>query len=256
MTDRNTTGLSAIDYRITDDLADPPGMTESFYSEKLLRLPAPFLCYQPPEVAPDVVEPPVLRNGCITFGSFNKAAKTGPETIALWAAVLRALPTSKLIMKSRGLASEGSRRRIIDAFASNGVNEDRLRLIEAEQPLAAHLAMYGKIDIALDTFPYHGTTTTCEAMWMGVPVITRAGQTHVSRVGVSLLSSVGLSDLVTDADEQFVAKAVSLAWKGQELTDLRAGLRGRMQSSTLCDQSGFTRRFERALRAAWKSKVL
>jgi predicted O-linked N-acetylglucosamine transferase (SPINDLY family) len=252
----NTTGLSSIDYRVTDELADPPGMTEAFHSEKLLRLPAPFLCYQPPGVAPDVVEPPMLRNGYVTFGSFNKAAKAGPETIALWSAVLRALPTSRLMMKSRGLASEGSRRRIIDAFASQGVSQDRLQLIEAEQPLAAHLAMYGQIDIALDTFPYHGTTTTCEAMWMGVPVVTRAGKTHVSRVGVSLLTAVGLSDLVAEADELFVAKAVAMTSKGAELTGLRAGLRDRMQASPLCDQGGFAKRFEVALRALWKAKVL
>ncbi|MEA2734750.1 MAG: hypothetical protein QOE14_1201, partial [Humisphaera sp.] len=202
----NTTGLSTIDYRIADDVTDPVGMTETHYSEKLIRLPAPFLCYAPPEthLTPDVVEPPMLRNGFVTFGSFNKAAKVGPETILLWSKVLQALPSARLILKSRGLGSTGSGRRIISSFAAHGIDAGRIKLVEANQSLRDHLAAYGEIDIALDTFPYHGTTTTCEAMWMGVPVISRIGQTHVSRVGLTLHRSVGDDDLAVDSDDQFV----------------------------------------------------
>src|SRR5207249_2232929 len=159
-----TTGLSAIDYRLTDELSDPPGVTDSHYSEKLVRLPAPFLCYRPPENSPDVVDLPMLRNGYVTLGSFNRAPKAGPETIPLWSKLLTAMPNAKLMLKSRGFGDEGSRRRIRDGFAACGVAADRIELIEASQPLAGHLAMYGQVDIALDTFPYHGTTTTCEAL--------------------------------------------------------------------------------------------
>ena len=247
----NTTGLDAIDYRITDELADPIGMTESHYTEKLIRVPAPFICYRPPENSPPVSEPPILRNGFPTFGSFNKAAKVGRETIELWSQVLAAIPSARLVIKSRGVASEGSRRRIRDGFASQQVDPARVQLIEANQSLADHLAMYGQIDIALDTFPYHGTTTTCEAMWMGAAVVTLAGRAHVSRVGVSLLTSVGLTDHIAADPAGFVQIAQSLAADASRLSRLRGELRNRLGASPLCDGARLAKSLEDAYRQAF-----
>ena len=178
-----TTGLSTVDYRITDEISDPPGMTDAHYTEKLIRLSPPFLCYSPPPDAPAVADAPVLTNDFIRFGSFNNAAKIREETLALWSRVLAAVPNSRLVLKARALGDVGARRRIFDGFARHGIDAARLELIEAGQTLVDHLDAYKVMDVALDTYPYNGTTTTCEAMWMGVPVVTRAGRTHVSRVG-------------------------------------------------------------------------
>ena len=216
-----TTGMAAIDYRITDALADPVGVADAHYSEKLIRLSPPFVRYLPPAEAPAVADPPMLRNGFVTFGSFNKAAKAGVETIALWAKVLAAAPTSRLIMKSLGLQSDGSRRRIFDGFAAHGIDPARIELIEAAQPLAEHLAMYGRIDVALDTFPYHGTTTTCEALWMGVPVVSLIGETHVCRVGLSLLSAVGRTEWCAASDIEFAEMATRLSADAKGMAEHR-----------------------------------
>jgi predicted O-linked N-acetylglucosamine transferase (SPINDLY family) len=230
-----TTGLRAIDWRITDELADPPGTTEQFHTEKLWRVPAPFVRYRPPEQSPAVASAPAAANGYITFGSFNKAAKAGDETIALWSKVLRASPTSRLIVKALGLRTVGSRQRLLDGFAAQRIDRARIALIEGAQSLQEHLAMYGRVDVALDTFPYHGTTTTCEALWMGVPVVSLAGPVHVSRVGVSLLTAVGHPDWATTSAEAFVAKTLELA----PFEDAqRQHLRQEMVASPLCDAAG------------------
>lgn len=250
-----TTGIAAVDYRLTDDVTDPPGMTESHYIERLIRLPAPFLCYRPPENSPEVADPPVLRNGFITFGSFNRAPKAGPETIPLWARLLAQVPNSRLMLKSRGFGDEGSRRRILDGFDVNGVDPRRIDLVEANQKLAAHLAMYGQIDIGVDTFPYHGTTTTCEALWMGVPVVSLIGQTHVSRVGLSLLQALDLGELAGDTHDAYVKLATDLANDPTRMTALRRQTRQRLIASPLCDAPRLTRAIERAYReafAAWR----
>lgn len=249
----STTGLSTIDYRITDGLCDPPGLTEAFHSERLLRIDPPFICYRPPEDAPPVADPPALRNGFVTFGSFNKIAKAGPETIELWAKVLRATPTSRLLLKSRGLSSEGSRRRLLDSFARHSIDAARIELVEGDQPLASHLAMYGRLDVALDTFPYHGTTTTCEALWMGVPVISLAGQTHVARVGASLLSAVGRPEWVAASGADFVAAAQSWAADADGLARTRQTVRKEVARSPLCDGPRLTRALEAAYTKAFAS---
>jgi protein O-GlcNAc transferase len=249
----NTTGLRAIDYRITDSLSDPPGMTDAHYTEKLLRLDPPFLCYQPPEQTPPVADPPMLSNGFVRFGSFNNATKIREETIALWSRVLAALPDARLLLKARALGDAGARRRIFQGFAAHGIDAPRVELIEAGMSLADHLDTYRTMDIALDTFPYNGTTTTCEAMWMGVPVVSRVGGTHVSRVGLSLLSSVGHPELAVETDDAFVATAVDLASGPRPLTDLRRSLRDQLRASPLCQARGFSPRFELALRDAWRT---
>jgi len=253
-----TTGLKAIDYRITDDIADPPGQTEAFHTERLLRIsPGPFLCYQPPAEAPDVAaELPMTRNGFVTFGSFNKASKAGPETIAMWAKVLHAVPNSKLMMKAFGLGGAGSRRRIVESFAAEGIGIDRIQLLESIPATEAHLAQYGQLDIALDTFPYHGTTTTCEALWMGVPVISRVGAMHVSRVGASLLAAVGLAELAAADEQAYVTTAAALSSNPDRLATWRRELRERMKRSHLTDSSAFPEKMRKLLRQAWVSYAI
>ena len=246
-----TTGLEQIDYRLTDDVTDPPGMTESHYSEELIRLPAPFLCYRPPENSPEPVDPPVLRKGYITFGSFNRAPKAGPETIPIWAKLLTAVPNSRLMLKSKGFGDTGSRMRILDGFAARGVDPSRIDLVEANQKLAAHLAMYGEVDIGVDTFPYHGTTTTCEALWMGVPVVSLIGRTHVSRVGLSLLGAVRLNELAGETEEAYIRLATALANDSDRLARLRRETRQRLIASPLCDAIRLTRAIEQAFRASF-----
>jgi protein O-GlcNAc transferase len=248
-----TTGVSAVDYRLTDEISDPPGMTDAYYSEKLIRLPAPFLCYRAPENSPEVADPPVLRNGYITFGSFNRAPKAGPETIPLWARVLQAVPNSKLLLKSRGFGDEGSRRRILDGFAACGVANDRIQLVEAIPSLRAHLESYGQIDIALDTYPYHGTTTTCEALWMGVPVISLIGQTHVSRVGLTLLKSIGRDDLAAATADGYISLAVRLASDPTGLRESRHQLRSMLIASPLSDAARLVRAMELSFQQAFRT---
>jgi len=247
-----TTGLGAIDYRITDQVTDPPGASQPHYAERLLRLPGIFSCFAPPEEAPEVGEPPFLERGSITFGSFNNPAKITPETVALWARVLQGVPCSRMLVKGYALADAGSRERLAALFAGHGVGPERLELIGNTASYREHLALYRQVDIALDTFPYHGTTTTCEALWMGVPVVTLAGATHRSRVGASLLGCVGLEELVAQEAQGYCDAAVGLARDAARLARLRVTLRPTMAASALTDGAGFTRQLEAAFREIWR----
>jgi predicted O-linked N-acetylglucosamine transferase (SPINDLY family) len=240
----NTTGLSTIDYRLTDAIADPPGATEAFHVEKLARLAGGFLCYRPPEHAPGPGEPPALLNGAVTFGSFNTLPKVSDEMVALWAQMLKAQRGSRIVLKSFGLAAQSARDRVHGLFASQGIDRTRVTLLAPEASSGRHLERYQEIDIALDTFPYNGTTTTCEALWMGVPVVTLAGKTHVSRVGASLLSAARLPELVAETPDEYVAKALKLAGDLQRLRTLRSALRDRLLDSRLLDAKGLTRELE------------
>jgi protein O-GlcNAc transferase len=247
-----STGMTAMDYRFTDEHADPAGMTERFHSEKVVRLPNTFLCFSPPGDSPDVGPLPRSRAGHVTFGSFNSLAKISATTIDLWAKILLAIPGSRLLIKSiGGLAEEGPRKLLLARFAAAGVQADRIDLREKIAATAGHLQLYNEIDIALDTFPYHGTKTTCDALWMGVPVISLAGPTHPSRVGVTLLSNVGLSHLVARTPEEYVAKAVQLARDPAALAPMRSGLRKQMSESPLCNGKEFARNVEAAYRRLW-----
>ncbi|MEZ0375115.1 MAG: tetratricopeptide repeat protein [Candidatus Sericytochromatia bacterium] len=248
----NTTGLTAIDYRLTDAWADPPGLTEAWHTEELVRLPQGFQVYQPPEPCPEVSALPALERGHVTFGSFNLLAKLTPRVIALWARVLRAVPGSRLLLKSKALADAPTAADFRAQFAAQGIEAERLMLVGHAPDLEAHLAAYGQMDIALDPFPYNGTTTTCEALWMGVPVITLAGRTHVSRVGVSLLSRLGMEACIAEDEDQYVAIAARLAGDLPALKALRQELREQMGSSPLCDGPGFTRRLEATYRQLWQ----
>ena len=242
-----TTGLPAIDFRITDALVDPPGLTEKFHTERLVRLPRCAWCYEPDAVSPDVGPAPSSRNGFITFGCFNNMAKLNPALFDMWAEILVRVPGSHLRLKARTLTDEGVKQELKDYFGSKGIAAERLDFFGHTRKIVEHLAHYNEVDIALDSYPYHGTTTTCEALWMGCPVVTREGDAHVSRVGVSLLDAVGLREFVCDSAEAYIAKAVELANAGVRLETMRSGMRGRLQASPIMDAEGFARDFALAL---------
>lgn len=241
----NSPGMKGVDARLVDAWTDPPGLTDAYATEELIRLPGGFLCYRPPVDGPEARREP----GPLTFGSFNNLAKVTPGVIALWAEVLNAVPGSRLFLKAKALADEDTRRKVTTKFAAQGIAPDRLDLmgwILDGSPLAA----YGRIDIGLDPFPYNGTTTTCEALWMGVPVVTLAGDRHAGRVGISLLRRVGLSDLAAETPADYVAKAVALAADADRRNALRRDLRAMMAGLT--DGAAFTRNLEAAYRDLWR----
>jgi protein O-GlcNAc transferase len=247
----NTTGVPAMDYRLTDAWADPPGTTEKLHTETLVRLPGCFLGYHPSEEAPDVGPLPMLSTGTITFGSFNNLAKTTPAVIQLWARILNAVPGSRLLLKSRATGDPDVRQRLQGLFAGYGIEAGRIVFRDSMPSFKRHMATYNQVDIALDTFPYNGTTTTCEALWMGVPVITLAGQVHAARVGVSLLTDVGMENFIARDAEDYVALAVQLAHQPDRLAALRKQLRERLHHAPLCNASGFARNLEAVLSDLW-----
>lgn len=242
----NTTGLATIGWRITDAIADPPG-EDAHYSESLLRLSDSFLCYQPPADAPTVEPLPAQANGYVTFGSFNNYSKLNSGVLKLWADVLHAVPDARLLLKCPALTDAGVQGRVRATFEALGVAAERLELLGHTRGRAEHLALYGRVDIALDTFPYNGTTTTCEALWMGVPVVSLAGARHAGRVGASLLTAAGLADWLADSPESYIAIARQRAADIVGLATLRASLRQQIEASPLCDAVGFTRGLEAAL---------
>lgn len=241
----NTTGLRAMDYRLTDAVADPPGLTEAWHTERLVRLPGPFCCYRPPQEAPAVAPPPAARPG-VTFGCFNHLAKLNPRVIGAWARLLERVPDATLLLKTRGI-DEPTRRSLLAGFAEQGADPLRVEVISDSLSVRDHLALYGRVDLALDVFPYNGTTTTCEALWMGVPVVTLAGQTHVSRTGASLLTHAGLPEMVASSSDEYVHLAAGLAADRPRLASLRTSLRERVQASPLRDEMGFVRGLEKVL---------
>jgi predicted O-linked N-acetylglucosamine transferase (SPINDLY family) len=191
-------------------------------------------------------------NGYVTFGSFNNLPKITPNVVALWSKILDAVPQSRLLIKNRSLADAQTRDHYEELFARHGIGAERLALTGWTPKLEDHLGLYHQIDLALDTFPYHGTTTTCEALWMGVPVVTLAGRTHAARVGVSLLSQLNLPELIARDEDDYVRIAVALAQDRERLTALRGELRPRMAQSPLCDAAAFTRDVEAAYREMWR----
>jgi len=249
----NTTGLDAMDGRVTDAIADPPGQPDRWHTEALVRLEGGFLCYQPPfgrDEGPAVAPPPVLAGAGVTFGSFNNLAKVNSGVIEAWSLLLSRIPGSRLLVKSRSLDEEGLRERVWARFQERGIDRDRVSLSPWLDGMADHLAGYGGVDIALDPFPYNGTTTTCEALWMGVPVVTFAGRVHAGRVGASILSRVGLSELAPSTLEESLAVAAGLAADVDRLAELRQTMRERMLSSPLMDAQRLARQLEAAYRRA------
>jgi predicted O-linked N-acetylglucosamine transferase (SPINDLY family) len=250
----DTTGTSAIDYRITDEIADPQG-ADPFYTERLLRLPRCAWCYRPPDLSPHPNALPAKTTGVVNFGSFNALAKVSPETVGLWSRVLHAVPKARLMIKSAPLAEDSARQRVTDAFAAHGVAADRLILRGRDESMKHHLRTYHEVDVALDPFPYHGTTTTCDALWMGVPVISLAGEAHVSRVGASLLHALGLDAMVAWSPDDYVDIARRVAADAPALAKLRATLRERMKKSPLTDAQDMSRTLEDAYRHMWRSWI-
>jgi predicted O-linked N-acetylglucosamine transferase (SPINDLY family) len=246
----HNTCLETMDYRLTDAHADPPGIEPP--GEALLRLPGTFLCYTAPADAPGPAPSPSVRNGFITFGSFNLLSKINLPLVKMWAGILRQVPGSHMLIKTGMLGDSGARKRMADLFAAEGIEPQRLDFRGYSPTRREHLQMYANVDIALDTFPYNGVTTTCEALWMGVPVITLAGQTHVSRVGVSLLSNVGLARLIANSPEDYVRVAVELAGDRAALSEWRSGLRSTMKASPLMDARTFARNIESIYRQVWR----
>ncbi len=247
----NTTGLNAIDYRITDALADPPGMSENWHCEQLIRLPGGFLCYAAPDGAPEIRANPLHQNGYVTFGSFNNLSKMTDEVVHTWCRILRALPGSRLFLKTQQLQDEVIRKNTADRFNSLGVDSSRLTMLPPVTSLSEHLSTYSNVDIALDTFPYNGTTTTCEALWMGVPVVGIAGERHAGRVGLSLLHRLGLTDLIAEDIEDYVSRSLHLARDPERVVRLRMALRERMRSSDLMNAGRACAELENAYRKMW-----
>lgn len=232
----NTTGLDTMDYRLTDKIADPVGDGDEFHSETLWRLDRSFLCYTPSEKAPDVVMRDNLADS-VVFGSFNNRAKYSDACLKAWAELLQRIPGSRIVLKSQGgNGDEAGRRELVERFSSLGVEADRVRVLARIGDKSEHLAAYSEIDIGLDTFPYNGTTTTCEALWMGVPVVVLKGDRHASRVGASILDAVGLGDLVAESAEEYLEIAEFLAHNTKARGELRASMRDRLQSSALLDR--------------------
>jgi protein O-GlcNAc transferase len=248
----NTTGLDVMDFRITDTIADPPGMTEHLHTEELWRLPGCFLCYRPPQNPPDVGPSPFIEKGYVTFASFNHFAKVTPQMLTIWGKILTNIPGSRLIIKSPGMSHPPLRNALYEQFLRAGIMAERIEMLEMLPSVHDHLAFFNQVDIALDTYPYNGTTTTCEALWMGVPVISLAGRSHVSRVGTSLLTNIGLADLAAESDDEYIAKACALALDSERLACYRNSLREMMQHSQLMDIQGFTRNLELAYRKMWQ----
>ncbi len=252
----NTTGLKAFDYRFTDHNADPPGSTDHLHTEKLIRLPHGFLCFHPPSDAPEAGLPPCLINKKTTFGSFNNFAKISPTILKCWKQILEGCPESQMILKTNYTIDEESQRYWLNLLEENGIDQNRVQLKSMLRDGKKHLDLYKDIDVALDTFPYNGTTTTCEALWMGVPVVSLAGNAHVSRVGLSLLSMLGLEELVADSADQYVKKAIELAKNTNNLQELRRTLRSTIQKSALTDGQLQAQSLESAYRHIWKQWCL
>lgn len=249
-----STGLSRVQWRWGDSLADPPD-AEREYTEQVLSLDPCFLCFSPPEeIAPPVAPPPQLRNGFVTFGSFNSRAKLSPSCLDLWAEVLLALPESRLLLKCVEMDDPLMRDALRARFVEKGIAPERIELRLPAETYPEHLAQYGDVDIALDSSPYQGTTTTCEALWMGVPVVSLQGQRHAARVGASLLSAAGLPEGLAWDRSQFVELALRCArqeraWEEQESPLRRSMRRERLRGSVLLDGRAYAARVERALRS-------
>jgi predicted O-linked N-acetylglucosamine transferase (SPINDLY family) len=245
-----TTGLEAIDYILADRYLIPAGK-ETFYREQVLRMPDGYVCYDPPAAAPEAGPLPAAKNGCVRFASFNNLAKITPRVVEVWAKVLDRVPQSRLLLKYRGLGGKSVRERYLAMFTAFGVDPSRLEFAPPSD-YAEYLAAYRQVDIALDPFPFGGGITTCDALWMGVPVVTCPGETFASRHGLSHLANVGLTDTIARDLDEYVALAVGLAGDLPRLATLRAGLRERMACSPLCDGKRFAEHFAEVLGGAWR----
>ncbi len=251
----NTSGLSTIDYRIVDPVTDPSdGPGDALHTEVLVRIDPTFLCFHPVEVKiPVSPHPPCLQQRFITFGTFNNNKKIDVDTVRAWGQLLLGVPGSRLLLKCRSYGAEEARRHVLGLLEQAGVSPDRVTLLPGDHGYEDHLRQYARLDIALDTFPYNGTTTTMEALWMGVPVVTLSGETHASRVGRSILHALGRPDWAATSPDSFARAGAALAADPAELQRLRVNLRDMLSASPLMDRAGMVQRMETFYRQAWHS---
>ena len=247
----NTTGLPAITHRLVDDITDPLNGADAFASEKLVRFSKCQWVYAPPANSPSPAMPDI--GAPITFGSFNNFLKVTDETLALWSKLLAQLPNSRLLIKSPYLEDPDVHNSVQERITSAGIAKDRVEIIGLMASPIEHLATYNRVDVALDTFPYNGTTTTCEAIWMGVPVVTLIGDRHASRVGLSLLTAIGHPEWAAPDHETYIAQAISLVNNHALRQELRSNLRNKCSDSLLFDYKKQASLFESALRTVWKA---
>jgi predicted O-linked N-acetylglucosamine transferase (SPINDLY family) len=247
----NTTGLTRIGYRISDRHADPLGQAERLHTETLVRLPGSQWCYRPFLEVDCAPEPAIARNGHLTFGSFAQAAKLSPGTRRLWARILAAIPRARLQLV--GMAAGRAREDLLRDFAAEGISTERLRLAPF-LPVEDYYRSFAEVDIALDPMPYSGGTTTCDALWMGVPVLTLAGSRPASRSAASILATLGMDGWTAASADEYFGMACGWAGRAADLASLRKNLRARMRASPLMDEAGFTRELEKAYRAMWQGR--
>jgi predicted O-linked N-acetylglucosamine transferase (SPINDLY family) len=247
-----TTGLPTIDYRITDEFADPPG-AEVFHTERLFRMKPGALVYRAPAKAPDISAPPARAPGAVVFGNFDDPRKISREAARSWSAILAALPSARLVLMAPEIGDVGFSERIRAKLELAGIDATRVELRQAPEDPVAILRAYEAIDIVLDTFPYHSDpATVCDALWMGLPAITRSGDRPYGRTSTCLLAQLGLERLDSITDEEYADTAIELAGDLDRLRALRASMRDRMRVSPLMDERDFARRFEAALREMWR----
>lgn len=246
----NTTGLTRMDYRICDGHTDPPGIAERYHTERLVRLPHSQWCYRPFIVVEPALVPPSVMTGYVTFGSFTNPAKLSRTARQLWVEILKRVPDSRLVIV--GVADQAAQGRLLEWFAGAGIARSRLAL-RPYLSLQDYYRAFDDVDIALDTMPYSGGTTTCDTLWMGVPVVTLAGDRSTSRSATSILATVGQRELVATTSEDYVRIAAELATDAAQLPHMRHTLRERMRNSPLTDEPGFVRDLEAAYRAMWRA---
>jgi protein O-GlcNAc transferase len=247
----NTTGMRTVDYVLTDPDTTPEASPQQF-TETPLRLPSTRFCYAPVPYAPTVSASPWRARGIFTFGSFNRYDKLGPDLIECWAEILRRVPQSRLVIKNSAMSIPYARSELGRRFSDRGIAPARVELRE-RSPHAAMLAEYGEIDLGLDTFPYNGGLTTCEALWQGVPIVAIEGERMISRQTSAMLRLVGAAEFVAPTRDEYVALAVHWAQNTERLDEVRQALRDRMRTSPLCDGPGFVRDLESALTSAWRT---
>lgn len=251
----NTTGVPAVRYRFTDAIADPEGDADAFATEQLVRFAPTAWCFEPSASAPEVAPPPCLAapDAPFTFGCFNHLGKVTDSTLRHWSRLLDAVPDARLLLKGRGMGQPEARARFLARLEACGIPSGRVELLDRTEGTTEHLALYHRVDVALDTFPYHGTTTTCEALWMGVPVVSLRGDRHLSRVGTSLLTAAGHPEWIARDADDYVAIATGLARSRSALAAIRAHLRDDLRAGPLLDHVGQSACFAVALRRCWQA---
>jgi predicted O-linked N-acetylglucosamine transferase (SPINDLY family) len=245
----NTTGVPAITHRLVDEITDPSGDSDAFATEKLIRFSPCAWAYEAPSEAPSPAMPDAASP--VTFGSFNNFLKVTDETLFVWSKILSQVPGSRLLIKSPYLEDTEVRKSVLERISAAAIAETSVELLGFFDSPLDHLAAYNRVDVALDTFPYNGTTTTCEALWMGVPVVSLIGERHAARVGLSLLTAIGHAEWVAENEVAYIEKAVALAQDRALRSQLRESLRSQVAASILCDHSGQAALFETALREIW-----